>query len=129
MAGIVESLEVLFANFRRNFAELDMRKGDSYVGGLKKSTEHEARKLSRKIVHDRKQTVSDITTGFSCVNEEKYSFRTIQQQVHSMGYRRRVVRKSTVVREGTENFKKRPPNQKKKKKEKNVVGADCIGYE
>ena len=61
-------------------------------------TERGARKLSEIVKPDRRQSLQDITHGFNASNVQPCSTRTIQRNLPSLGYNRRSVCKTIIVR-------------------------------
>jgi len=67
-------------------------------GRSKLITERGERKLSKIVKTDRRQSLRDITHEFNASNVQPCSTRTIQRNLHSLGYNRRSVCKKMVVR-------------------------------
>lgn len=65
------------------------------------------RTLSRIVLGDRRKTLRDITAEFNTAIGADCSCRTVQRTLHSLGFKRRVVRKKVVVKEVNRKLRKK----------------------
>lgn len=64
------------------------------------------RALSRIVVADRRKTLRDITAEFNTATGANCSCRTVQRKLHSLGFKRRTVRKRVIVKEVNRKLRK-----------------------
>ena len=91
VAEILDRSESIVPRFLKRYQETGNIENKHRSGRPKLITERGARKLSKIVKTDRRQSLQDITHEFNASNVQPCSTRTIQRNVHSLGYNRRYV--------------------------------------
>lgn len=98
VASTLNRSESTISKFLKRFREAGTIKNKDRSGRPKLFTDRDKRKLSKIVKADRRQPLRDITMKFNDSNLQPCSSRTIQRNLHSMGFKRRAVVKRMVVR-------------------------------
>ena len=98
VAEILDRSESTVSRFLKRYQKTGNIENKHRSGRPKLITERGARKLSKIVKTDRRQSLQDTTHEFNASNVQPCSTRTIQRNVHSLGYNRRFVCKTIVVR-------------------------------
>jgi hypothetical protein len=102
VAEILDRSESIVSRFLKRSQKTGNIENIHRSGRPKLITERGARKLSKIVNPDRRQSLRDITHEFNASNVKSCSTRTIQRNLPSLGYNRRFVCKTIVVRKATE---------------------------
>jgi transposase len=98
VAEILDRSESTVSRFLKRHQETGNIENKHRTGRPKLITERGARKLSKIVITDRRQSLRDITHEFNAFNVQPCLTRTIQRNLYSLGYNRRSVCKKMVVR-------------------------------
>ena len=102
VAEILDRSESTVSRFLKRHQETGNMENKHRTGRPKLITERGARKLSKIVITDRRQSLRDITHGFNASNVQPCSTRTIQRHLHSLGYNRRSCVKKWLFVKSTE---------------------------
>ena len=102
VAEILDRSESTVSRFLKRYQETGNIENKHRSGRPKLITERGARKLSKILKTDRRQSLRDITHEFNASNVQPCSTRTIQRNLHSLGYNRRSVCKKWLSVKSTE---------------------------
>jgi transposase len=86
VAEILDRSESTVSRFLKRYQETGNIENKHRSGRPKLITERGARKLSKILKTDRRQSLRDITHEFNASNVQPCSTRTIQRNLHSLGY-------------------------------------------
>ena len=102
VAEILDRSESIVSRFLKRSQKTGNIENIHRSGRPKLITERGARKLSKIVKADRRQSLRDITHGFNASNFQPCSTRTIQRNLPSLGYNWRSVCKTLLSVKSTE---------------------------